>query len=85
MSLAAAQERYDNMQPEEMPEGHSYTGEVVLDDENGEPTLFEFYCGMITDVSIHEDGTMIPYAQWNGSDELAAKADAEAAEMWSAI
>jgi hypothetical protein len=85
MSLAAAQERYDNMQPEEMPEGHNYTGEVVLDDENGEPTLFEFYCGMITDVSIHEDGTMIPYAQWNGSDDLAAKADAEAAEMWGAI
>jgi hypothetical protein len=85
MSLAAAQERYDNQLPEEMPEGHNYTGEVVLDDENGEPTLFEFYCGMITDVSIHEDGTMIPYAQWDGSDELAAKADAEAAEMWSAI
>jgi hypothetical protein len=85
MSLAAAQKRYDNMQPEEMPEGHCYTGDVVLDDENGEPTMFSFYFGKIVAVSIDENGTMIPYAQWDGSDELAAKADAEAAEIWSAI
>jgi hypothetical protein len=62
-----------------------YTGDVVLDDENGEPTMFSFYFGKIVAVSIDENGTMIPYAQWNGSDDLAAKADAEAAEMWSAI
>lgn len=85
MSLAAAQERYDNMQPEEMPEGHCYTGDVVLDNENGEPTLFVFHFGAILAVSIDENGTIIPYSQWNGSDDLAAKAYAEAAEIWSAI
>ena len=85
MTLRAAQQRYDNMQPEELPEGHFYTGDVVLDDENGEPTLFEFYCGAILAASIDENGTMIPYAQWNGSEELAAKADAKAAELWGAI
>jgi hypothetical protein len=84
MSLAAAQERYDNQLPEEMPEGHNYTGDVVLDDENGEPTMFSFYFGKIVAVSIDENGTTVPYAQWNGSDNLAEKADAEAAEMWEA-
>ena len=85
MSLSAAQERYDNMQPPESEPEHSYTGDVVLDDENGEPTLFVFRCGAILAVSIDENGTIIPYSQWNGSDDLAAKADAEAAELWSAI
>ena len=85
MTLKAAQERYDNMLPENPDGHHLYTGDVVLDDENGEPTLFVFHCGAILAVSIDEDGTMIPYSQWNGSDDLAARADAEAAELWGAL
>ena len=84
MTFQAAQQRYDNMLPDEAPEDHCYTGDVVLDDESGEPTLFSFYRGQIVAVSIDENGTMAPYAQWNGSEDLAAKADAEAAEIWSA-
>jgi hypothetical protein len=85
MSLQAAQQHYDNMQPEEYPEEHGYTGEVVVEDESGEPTLFEFEGGKIVSVSIDDDGTMIAYAQWNGCDTLRAKADAEASELWNAI
>lgn len=85
MTLRAAQQKYDNMLPPEMPEGHCYTGEIVVEDDNGEPTLFEFFWGQIRAVSIDEDGTMIPYAQWNGCDKLAEKADAEASEIWSAL
>lgn len=84
MILRAEQERYDNMLPAEYPEDNSYTGEVVVDDDNGEPTLFEFEDGKIVAVSIDEDGTMIPYAKWNGCDKLAEKADAQASELWDA-
>jgi len=84
MSFKALQERYDNMLPPEYPEDHGYTGEVVVDDDNGEPTLFEFEDGKIAAVSIDEDGAMIPYAQWNGCDKLVSKADAEASELWNA-
>ena len=85
MTLRAAQERYDNMLPAEYSEGHCYTGEIVVEDDNGEPTLFEFFMGQIHAVSIDEDGNMIPYAQWNGCDKLAAKADEEASMIWSAL
>lgn len=84
MTLQSAQQHYDNMLPPEYPEDHEYTGEVVVDDDNGEPTLFEFEDGKIVAVSIDEDGAMIPYAQWNGCDTLRAKADAEASELWNA-
>jgi hypothetical protein len=84
MSLQAAQQHYNNMQPEESPEEHGYTGEVVVEDESGEPTLFEFEDGKIVAVSIDEDGAMIPYAQWNGCEKLVAKADVEASELWNA-
>ncbi len=84
MTLQAAQARYDNMLPPEYPEGHEYTGEVYVEDESGEPTLFTFYDGKIVKVMIDEDGTEVPYAQWNGCGELAATAHAEAAEMWDA-
>jgi hypothetical protein len=84
MTLRAAQERYDNMQPDEMPEGHCYTGEIVVEDDSGEPTLFEFFMGQIRAVSIDEDGNMIPYEQWNGCDKLVTKADEEASMIWSA-
>lgn len=84
MTLAAAQQHYDNMLPPEYPEGHEYTGEVYVEDESGEPTLFTFYDGKIVKVMIDEDGTEVPYAQWNGCGELAATAHAEAAEMWDA-
>ena len=85
MTLRAAQQKYDNMLPLEMQEGHCYTGEIVVEDDNGEPTLFEFFMGQIHAVSIDEDGNMIPYAQWKGCDKLRAKADAEASELWDAV
>ena len=84
MTLRSAQARYDNMLPPEYPEGHEYTGEVYVEDESGEPTLFEFEDGKIVAVSIDEDATMISYAKWNGCDKLVAKADAEASELWDA-
>jgi hypothetical protein len=84
MTFQAAQQRYDNMLPPEYPEGHGYTGEIVVDDDNGEPTLFEFFMGRIHAVSIDEDATMVSYAKWNGCDKLVAKADAEASELWNA-
>lgn len=77
MTLRSAQERYDNMQPPESEPKHSFTGDVVIDD-----TLFKFEDGYIIEVSTDEDGTMIPYTQWNGSDELVAKADEEAQTSW---
>ena len=83
MTIKAAQQHYDNMLPE-YPEDHSYTGEVVVDDDNGEPTLFTFEDGQIVTVMIDEDGTEVPYAQWNGCDKLVSKADAEASELWNA-
>jgi hypothetical protein len=84
MTLRSAQQHYDSMLPPEYPEGHEYTGEIVVDDDNGEPTLFEFEDGKIVAVSIDEDATMIPYAKWKGCDKLLAKADAEAFELWDA-
>jgi hypothetical protein len=84
MTLQSAQARYDNMLPPEYPEGHEYTGEVYVEDESGEPTLFTFYDGKIVTVMIDEDGTEVPYAQWKGCDKLVAKADAEASELWNA-
>lgn len=84
MTLQAAQTRYDNMLPPEYPEDHSYTGEVYVEDECGEPTLFTFQDGQIVTVMIDEDGTEVAYAQWNGCDKLVSKADAEASELWNA-
>lgn len=83
MTLRAAQERYDNMLPPDYGhEDHWYTGDVVVWDDSGDPTLFEFYMGQIRAVSIDEDGNMIPYEQWNGSEALAATADVVAYEEW---
>lgn len=84
MTLKSAQQHYDNMIPPEYPEEHGYTGEVVVNDDNGEPTLFAFEDGKIVAVSIDEDGGMIAYSQWNGCDTLRAKADEEASELWNA-
>ena len=84
MTLQSAQTRYDNMLPPEYPEGHEYTGELYVEDETGEPTLFEFKDGKIVKVMIDENGTEVPYAQWKGCDKLVAKADAEAFELWDA-
>jgi hypothetical protein len=33
---------------------------------------------------IDEDGTEVPYAKWQGSDELVREADVEATELWNA-
>jgi hypothetical protein len=84
MTLQSAQQHYDNMLPPEYPEDHSYTGEVYVEDESGEPTLFTFQDGQIVTVMIDEDGTEVPYAQWNGCEKLVSKADAEASELWDA-
>lgn len=84
MSFTSAQQHYDNMLPPEYPEDHSYTGEVYVEDETGEPTLFIFQDGQIVAVTIDEDGTEVPYAQWNGCDKLITKADKEASELWNA-
>jgi hypothetical protein len=82
MTLAAAQERYDNALPEESPEDHRFTGYVVVEDDNGDDTLFTFEDGKIVTVMIDEDGTEVPYAQWHGCEKLVTKADAEAFEIW---
>lgn len=79
MSFTRAQAAYDAQLPEEDPEEHSYSGDVVVGD-----TLFTYWHGQIVSVMIDEEGTTIPYAQWQGSDELVREADAEAAELWSA-
>lgn len=84
MTLQSAQQHYDNMLPAEYPEDHGYTGEVYVEDDNGEPTVFEFQDGKIVAVSNDDDGAMIPYAQWNGCEKLVFKADSEASELWNA-
>jgi hypothetical protein len=33
---------------------------------------------------IDEDGTEVPYAQWQGSKSLVEEADIKAAELWNA-
>jgi hypothetical protein len=77
MSLAAAQERYDNQLPDYEPD-HSFTGDVVIADDNGDDILFTFEDGYIATVSIDENGTTIPYSQWHGCEKLVAKAEEEA-------
>jgi hypothetical protein len=84
MTLRSAQQHYDSMLPPEYPEDHSYTGEVYVEDDSGEPALFTFYDGQIVTVMSDEDGTEVPYAQWKGCDNLVAKADADASELWNA-
>jgi hypothetical protein len=79
MSFTRAQAAYDAMLPEEDPEEHSYSGDIVVGD-----TLFTYLNGRIVSVMIDEDGTEVPYAKWHGSDELVREADVEAAELWSA-
>ena len=79
MSFTRAQAAYDAQLPEEDPEEHEYSGDVVVGD-----TLFTYLHGRIVSVMIDEDGTEVPYAKWQGSDELVREADVEAAEQWNA-
>jgi hypothetical protein len=79
MSFTKAQESYDAMLPPEGEEEHSYSGDVVVGD-----TLFTYLHGQIVTVMIDEDGTEVPYAQWQGSEDLVREADVEAAELWNA-
>jgi hypothetical protein len=79
MSFTSAQQHYDAMLPEEDPEEHSYSGDIVVGD-----TLFTYLHGRIVSVMIDEDGTEVPYAKWQGSDELVREADVEATELWNA-
>jgi hypothetical protein len=79
MSFTRAQAAYDAMLPQEDPEEHSYSGDIVVGD-----TLFTYLHGRIVSVMIDEDGTEVPYAKWQGSDELVREADVEATELWNA-
>jgi hypothetical protein len=79
MSFTRAQAAYDAMLPEEDPEEHEYSGDVVVGD-----TLFTYLHGRIVSVMIDDEGTTVPYAEWKGPDSLVAEADVEAAELWSA-
>lgn len=79
MSFIRAQAAYDAMLPPDDPEEHEYSGDIVVGD-----TLFTYLHGQIVTVMIDEDGTTVPYAQWQGSDELVREADFEAAELWNA-
>ena len=79
MSFTRAQAAYDAMLPPDDPEEHEYSGDIVVGD-----TLFTYLHGQIVTVMIDEDGTEVPYSEWQGSDELVKEADTEAAELWSA-
>lgn len=79
MSFIKAQERYDAMLPPEGEEEHAYSGDVVVGD-----TLFTYWYGQIVSVMIDENGTTVPYAQWQGSESLVEEADIKASELWSA-
>lgn len=79
MSFTRAQAAYDAQLPEEGPEEHEYSGDVVVGD-----TLFTFLRGQIVSVMIDDEGTTVPYAQWQGSEALVKEADIEAAELWNA-
>ena len=79
MSFIRAQAAYDAQLPPEDPEEHEYSGDIVVGD-----TLFTYLHGQIVTVMIDEDGTEVPYAQWQGSEDLVREADVEAAELWNA-
>ena len=79
MSFTKAQESYDAQLPPEGDEGHAYSGDVVVGD-----TLFTYWYGQIVSVMIDEEGTTVPYAQWQGSESLVEEADIKASELWSA-
>jgi hypothetical protein len=79
MSFTRAQAAYDAQLPPEDPGEHSYSGDVVVGD-----TLFTYWYGQIVSVMIDEDGTEVPYAQWQGSKSLVEEADIKAAELWNA-
>ena len=86
MTLRAAQQRYDNMQPDEsdMPDEHSYSGVISLDDDGYD---FCFDSGTITGFARYDEesdswveGEMPDY---NGGDTLLDKAHDAAHFMWS--
>jgi hypothetical protein len=79
MSFTSAQQHYDAMLPEEDPEEHEYSGDIVVGD-----TLFTYWYGQIVSVMIDDEGTTVPYAEWKGPDSLVAEADVEATELWNA-
>jgi len=79
MSFTKAQQHYDAMLPPDDPEEHSYSGDIIV----GE-TLFTYLHGQIVSVMIDEDGTEVPYSEWQGSEDLVREADVEAAELWDA-
>jgi ribosomal protein L21E len=76
MSLQSAQIAYDLQLPQEYPE-QRHTGDVVV----GE-TLFTYNYGKIVSVMIDEDGTEVPYSEWNGAATLVEEADAIAYDLW---
>lgn len=71
-TLQSAQQAYDNRQPEDTQEGHTYTGNVVIDG-----CIFEFYLGNLETVQI--DGELFK----NGLDteSLINLADQKAREQ----
>jgi hypothetical protein len=83
MSLAAAQKRYDNMQPEEMPEGHNYTGDVYMDKHG---YVFHFEQGQIVSFSFTDsegdEFSDCPMDAYTGNDAILNEADEIAFGEW---
>jgi hypothetical protein len=83
MTFKAAQQRYDNMLPDEAPEDHNYTGDVYMDNhgysfryEGGKIVSFSF-----TD-SEGDEFSDCPMDAYTGSDAILNEADEIAFGEW---
>ena len=83
MTLKAAQERYDNMQPPEPHDDHTYTGDVYLDKHG---YCFHFDQGMIVSFdftdSEGDEFSDCPMDAYTGSNAILNEADEIAFGEW---
>jgi hypothetical protein len=83
MTFQAAQQRYDNMLPDEAPDDHTYTGDVYLDKHG---YVFRFEQGQIVTFDYldaeSDEGLDLPMSQYTGSDAILNEADEIAFGEW---
>jgi hypothetical protein len=83
MTFQAAQQRYDNMLPDEAPEDHNYTGDVYMDKHG---YCFHFDQGQIATFDYldaeSDEGLDLPMSQYTGSDAILNEADEIAFGEW---
>jgi hypothetical protein len=76
MDITTAQQAYDLRLPDEWPD-HRFTGEVFAGDN-----LFLYENGRIFSVIIDDEGTQVPYSEWEGCMTIVRDADIQAYLYW---